>query len=228
VKAGVIMTIDILAIGAHPDDAEVGCAGFLLKAQARGLKTGIVVLTHGEMGTFGNQEDRVAEARAAAEILGVNEFRILGWPDAAVETDYENALHIAQILKELRPRLVLTPHFDDRHPDHAAVPRLVERSAYLATRPQLLPEHEPLIPQPQHITFSLSFPRPCPPSFVLDISDVYGVKQEALQAHGSQYTPILFAVEIAARYYGMIILAAYGEGFIHREPLVLNGNLAII
>jgi bacillithiol biosynthesis deacetylase BshB1 len=222
------MTLDVLAIGAHPDDAEIGCAGFLLKAQARGLKTGIVVLTQGEMGTFGDQETRVAEAHAAAEILGVDEFRILDMPDAGLEFNYENALRIAGILKELCPRLVLTPHPDDGHPDHAVVPRLVERGSYLATRPTLLPEYEPLIPQPQHITYSLSFPRPQSPTFVLDISDVYATKQKALQAHGSQYTPILFAVEIAARYYGMIVLAAYGEGFIHREPLVLNSDLAII
>lgn len=222
------MTVDVLAIGAHPDDAEAGCAGFLLKAQARGLKTGIVVLTQGEMGTFGDQETRVAEAHAAAEIIGVDEFRILDMPDAGLEFNYENALRIARILKELRPRLVLTPHFDDRHPDHAAVPRLVERGSYLATRPALLPEYEPLFPQPQHITFSLSFQRPCPPSLVLDISDVYGIKQKALQAHGSQYAPLLFAVEIAARYYGMMVIAAYGEGFMHKEPLALDDALAII
>lgn len=222
------MTADVLAIGAHPDDAEVGCAGFLLKAQARGLKTGIVVLTQGEMGTFGDQNTRVAEARAAAEILGVNVFHILDLHDAGLEFNYENTLRITRILKELRPRMVLTPHFDDHHPDHFVVPRLVERASYLATRPTILPEYEPLIPQPHHLTFPLSFQQPCRPSFILDITDVYGIKQKALQAHGSQYNPILFAVEIAARYYGMIITVAYGEGFLHKQPLLLTSDLGII
>jgi bacillithiol biosynthesis deacetylase BshB1 len=222
------MTIDVLAIGAHPDDAEIGCAGFLLKAQTRGLETGIVVLTQGEMGTFGDRETRVEEAHAAAEILEVNAFRILDMPDAGLEFNYENSLRIAGILKELRPRLVLTPHGDDPHPDHAAVPRIVERAIYLATRPALFPEYEPLFPHPGHLTFPLSFRRLCRPSFVLDISDVFATKKKALQAHGSQYAPLLFSVDTAARYFGMIITAAYGEGFLHEEPLALNCDLAII
>lgn len=222
------MTVDVLAIGAHPDDAEIGCAGFLLKAKARGLRTGILVLTQGEMGTFGDPETRVAEAQAAAEILDVDAFRILDMPDARLEYTYENALQIVRVLKEQRPRLVLSPRFDDHHPDHAVTARLVERAVYLATRPTLYPEHEPLIPQPRRLTFTLSFQRSSRPTFVLDISDVYGIKQKALQAHGSQYAPILFAVEIAARYYGMMITAAYGEGFLVDEPLSLTSDLGIV
>jgi bacillithiol biosynthesis deacetylase BshB1 len=222
------MAVDVLAIGAHPDDAELGCAGFLLRAQARGLRTGIVVLTQGEMGTFGDRDTRVAEARAAAEILGVDAFDILDMPDAGLEFNTENTLRIARVLKEHHPRLVLTPHFDDHHPDHAVVARLVERASYLATRPALLAEYEPLIPQPRHLTFPLSFQRLCRPSLVLDITDVYGVKQKALQAHGSQYGPILFAVDIAARYYGRMINVGYGEGFLHKEPLPLTNALAVI
>jgi len=222
------MTVDILAIGAHPDDAEIGCAGFLLKAKARSLRTGIVVLTQGEMGTFGSADERRAEAHAAAEILKVDAFRILDMPDARIEFNRDNALTVVRILKELRPLLVLSPHFEDHHPDHAAAARLVERAAYLATRPSLFPELEPLIPQPYHLTFSLSFQRSCPPTLVLDITDVYATKQKALQAHGSQYTPLLFGAEIAARYYGMMIPAAYGEGFLHNGPIPLNKDLAII
>lgn len=222
------MTVDILAIGAHPDDAEIGCAGLLLKAKERGLRTGILVLTQGEMGTFGDRVTRVAEAEAAAQILRVDAFRILDLPDARLEFNYENTLRVVEVLRELRPRLVLSPHFEDHHPDHVATARLVERAAYLATRPALFPQYEPLIPQPAHLTFPLSFQRPCRPHFVLDITDVYGVKQQALQAHGSQYTPILFAVEIVARYYGMMIPAAYGEGFLTSGPLPLTKDLGIV
>ncbi|MGD1995424.1 MAG: PIG-L family deacetylase [Anaerolineae bacterium] len=222
------MTIEILAIGAHPDDAEIGCAGLLLKAKARGLNTGILVLTHGEMSSFGDRETRAKEAQAAAEILGVDAFRILDMPDARLEFSYDYALRITEVIKELQPRLLLTPHFKDHHPDHKVVPRLVERASYLATRPALFPEYEPLVPQPRHLTFPLSFRRPCEPTFVLDITDVYGVKQKALQAHGSQYAAVLFAVETVARYYGMMITAAYGEGFLNNGPVPLTDDLAII
>jgi bacillithiol biosynthesis deacetylase BshB1 len=222
------MTVDILAIGAHPDDAEVGCAGLLLKAKARGLRTGILVLTQGEMGAFGDRETRVAEAEAAAAILGVDAFRILDMPDARLEPSYDNAVRTTQVIKELRPRLVLTPHFEDHHPDHKVVPQLVEQACYLATRQTVCPEHEVLIPQPQHLTFPMSFQRASRPTFVLDITNVYGTKQKALQAHGSQYGPILFAVEIVARYYGMMITAAYGEGFINNGTIRLTDDLAIL
>lgn len=221
-------TVDILAIGAHPDDAEIGCAGLLLKAKERGLRTGILVLTHGEMGTFGDPETRRAEAEAAARILQVDAFRILDLPDARLEFNYENTLHIVEVLREWRPRLLLSPHEDDHHPDHVATARLVERAAFLATRPALFPQYEPLIPQPRHLTFPLSFQRPLRPHFVLDITDVYGLKQQALQAHGSQYGPILFAVEIVARYFGMMIPVAYGEGFLTKNPYPLTDALGII
>lgn len=222
------MGVDVLAIGAHPDDAEIGCAGFLLKAKARGLKTGILILTQGEMGTFASREIRVSEAQAAAEILKVDVFRILDMPDAGLEFNYENALRITEVLKELRPRMVLTPHPEDTHPDHKVTPKLVERAAYLATRPGIVPALDPLIPQPRHLTFPLSFQRTCQPHVVLDITDVYGTKQKALQAHGSQYTPILFAVEIAARYFGMMIPAAYGEGYLFHSPVLLTDELGLI
>lgn len=222
------MSVDVLAIGAHPDDAEIGCAGFLLKAKARGLKTGIAVLTQGEMSVFGDAETRVAEARTAAEILRVDEFQILDMPDALLEFNTENTLRVVEILKKLRPRLVLSPHFEDHHPDHVAVCRLVERAIYLATRPGIVPQLEPLIPRPQHLTFLLSFQRLHRPTFVLDITDVYGIKQKALQSHGSQYNLILYSTEVAARYYGAMITVAYGEGFLHQETLPLTDDLGII
>lgn len=223
------MTVDVLAIGAHPDDAEIGCAGLLLKAKARGLKTGILVLTQGEMGTSGTREERVAEAEAAAGILGVDAFRIFDMPDAGLEFDYDNALRIVDVLKAWRPRLVLTPSGADHHPDHQVVPKLVERAIFLATRPNLFPEHAPLLPSPGLLTFPLSFQRAGRPDLVLDISDVYEVKQKALQAHCSQYAPIFFAVEIAARYFGMMIPAMYGEGYYTANgPLTLTGTLGIL
>lgn len=221
-------TADVLAVGAHPDDIEIGCAGFLLKAKARGLRTGIVVLTQGEMGTFGDRETRVVEAQAAADILKVDTFEILDMPDAGLEFNRENTLRVTEVLKKRRPRIVLSPHIQDTHPDHVVVPQLVKRAMYLATRPSLFPEYQPLYPQPQHLTFPLSFQQGERPDLVLDISNVYHLKQKALQVHGSQYAPLLFGVEIAARYFGLMILAAYAEGFYHESALQLTDSLGII
>ena len=88
--------VDVLAIGAHPDDAEIGCAGFLLKARARGLRTGILVLTQGEMGAFADRETRIAEAHAAAEILQVDAFEMLDLPDSGLELNRENTLRVTR------------------------------------------------------------------------------------------------------------------------------------
>lgn len=220
--------VDVLAIGAHPDDVEIGCAGFLLKAKARGLRTGIAVLTQGEMGTFGNRETRVSEARAAADILKADTFEILDMPDAGLEFNRENTLTVTEILKKRRPRMVLSPHVRDSHPDHVVVPQLIKRAMHLATRPGIFPDYQPLYPQPQHLAFPLSFKHGDTPDLVLDISNVYHLKQRALQTHGSQYAPLLFGVEVAARYFGLMILAAYGEGFYHEGVLQLTDSLGII
>jgi len=222
------MFVDVLAIGAHPDDAELGCAGFLLKAQARGLSTGIVALTRGEMSPFGDADTRAAEAQAAAELLGVQVLQLLDLPVALIEANTENALLVTRLLRELRPRLVLTPHAGDHHPDHVAVSQLVERAIYLATRVHLLPELELLAPSPRWLTYALSVRRMTQPTFVLDISDVYAAKRKAIEAHSSQSALVLYAADVAARTYGAMINAAYGEGFIHQGPLPLTPALGII
>lgn len=222
------MPVDVLAIGAHPDDAELGCAGFLLKAKARGLTTGIVCLTRGEMSVFGDPETRAAEAEAAARVLGVDTFQLLDQPDALLEPSTENALRVVRLLRELRPRLVLTPHCDDHHPDHVVVCRLVERAIYLATRAHLLPELEILVPSPRHLTFPLSVKRIVRPTLVLDITDVYSIKREAIECHRSQSALVLYAAEVGARSFGAMIGVAYGEGFLHTEPLPLTPDLGIV
>lgn len=221
------MPVDILAFGAHPDDVEIGAAGLLLRAKPLGRTTGLVILTKGEAGTFGDIPDREAEARAAAEILGVDYFLQMDYPDAKLEPTYEIALELARILKEQRPTLVLAPAGGDRHPDHNACSALVDRARFLAQRTRVLPEL-PALPRPRLLLFALDIGRPRVPDLVLDITEVYHTKQQALQAHSSQYTPILFAVEIAARYYGAMINVAYGEGFIVAEPLAVGPDLHLI
>src|SRR3954463_2589264 len=112
------MNVDILAIAAHRDDVEQTCGGTLLKAAQSGQRTGILDLTQGEMGTRGSAESRAKEAANAAEILKVSRRQALDIPDGRVEKTYENRLKIAQVIRELQPRVVILPYWQGRHPDH--------------------------------------------------------------------------------------------------------------
>ena len=109
--------LDILAIGAHPDDVELCCGGTLAKSVKRGRKVGILDLTEGELGTRGNSSIRVKEAQAAAEILGCLREN-LSLPDGNIEVNVPNRMKLIQILRKYRPRVLLIPHFAERHPDH--------------------------------------------------------------------------------------------------------------
>src|SRR5437868_15459265 len=111
--------LDILAIAAHRDDVEQTCGGTLLKMAERGHRSGILDLTRGEMGTRGSAEDRAREAAEAAKILGVSWRGALDIPDTRVENTYENRLKIARVVRMLRPRVVILPYWEARHPDHA-------------------------------------------------------------------------------------------------------------
>jgi N-acetylglucosamine malate deacetylase 1 len=124
--------LDILAIAAHRDDVEQTCGGTLLKAAQRGQRTGILDLTHGEMGTRGTAEDRASEAADAAKILGVSWRRALDIPDGRVENTWENRLKVASVIRETRPRVVILPYWKGRHPDHYTCSVLGYEACFLA------------------------------------------------------------------------------------------------
>ena len=132
--------LDILAIAAHRDDVEQTCGGTLLKAAQRGRRTGILDLTQGEMGTRGSAEDRAREAEAAAKILGVNWRRALDIPDGRVENTWENRLKVAQVIRETRPRVVILPYWQGRHPDHYTASVLGYEACFLAGLAKLDPQ----------------------------------------------------------------------------------------
>ncbi len=129
------MPIDILALAAHRDDVEQTCAGTLLKMAERGYRTGILDLTQGEMGTRGTAEDRANEAAEAARILKVSWRHALDIPDGCVENTWENRLKVARVLREQRPRALILPYWEGRHPDHYTASILgYEASIYIRTR----------------------------------------------------------------------------------------------
>ena len=126
------MPLDILALAAHRDDVEQTCGGTLLKMAERGYRTGILDLTQGEMGTRGNAEDRAREAAEAARILKVSWRHALDIPDGRVENTWENRLKIARVIREQRPRVLILPYWEGRHPDHYAASVLGYEAAFLA------------------------------------------------------------------------------------------------
>jgi len=131
------MNLDVLAIAAHPDDVELTCGGTLLKMAARGYKTGILDLTAGEMGTRGTVEIRAAEAAKAAKLLRVKWRGILGVPDSDVQPSRQHKLRLAEKIRELRPKTVILPYWEARHPDHYHASTLGYEACFLAGLKQL-------------------------------------------------------------------------------------------
>jgi bacillithiol biosynthesis deacetylase BshB1 len=224
-------TIDVLAIAAHRDDVEQTCGGTLLRMAARGLRTGILDLTQGESGTRGSAAERAAEAEDAAQVLGVSHRQALDLPDGAVSNTLENRLKIARVLRELRPRVVILPYWEARHPDHATCATLGYEACFLAGLSRLhgmgvesFPPHRPF-----KIVYA-SLYADVRPSFVVDITPFIEQRHSALMAYKSQYANQaqgggLFVPEeeirertfAEARHYGLLAGVRYGEPFVQRE-----------
>src|SRR4051812_4040930 len=179
------MTLDILAIAAHRDDVEQTCGGTLLKAAQSGQRTGILDLTQGEMGTRGSAESRAKEAANAAEILKVSRRQALDIPDGRVENTYENRLKIAQVIRELQPRVVILPYWQGRHPDHYNCATVGYEACFLAGLTKLeiagTKPHRPF-----KIVYA-SLYHDVRPSFVVDITDQFEARVESLFAYETQY-----------------------------------------
>ena len=138
-----ISTLDILAIAAHRDDVEQTCGGTLLKMAARGHRTGILDLTRGEMGTRGTAEDRAREAADAAKILRVSWREALDIPDGRVENTWDNRLKVAHVIRQARPRVVILPYWEGRHPDHYTASKLGYEACFLAGLAKLAISSQP-------------------------------------------------------------------------------------
>ena len=231
------MEFDIVAFAAHQDDLELACGGTLIKMVQKGYKVAIVDLTRGEMGTRGTAEQRVAEAREAAKIMGIRHRENLGLPDACIEITQDNKLEIIKAVRRLRPRIVLLPYWEDRHPDHAKTGKLVYEGAFLAGLAKLDTGQERYRPN-RYIYYMCHYS--FTPSFVVDITDQIEKKWTAIQAYKTQfYNPngIQSAVEPETvlssedfirrvmthyKYYGSLIGAEYGEPFFVRETMEVD------
>ena len=218
---------DVLAIAAHRDDVEQTCGGTLLRMASRGLRTAILDLTQGEAGTRGTAEERAAEAAEAAKILGVGWRQALGFLDGAIENTFENRIAIARVLRQLRPRVVILPYWQARHPDHAIVGTLGYEACFIAGLKKVDAGAEPH--RPFKIVYA-SLYSDVRPSFVVDISPFIEQRHRALMAYKSQYAnqPAgsgLFVPQeeirertfAEARHYGLLAGVKYGEPFVQKE-----------
>jgi len=225
------MNLDVLAIAAHPDDVELTCGGTLLKMAQRGYKTGILDLTAGEMGTRGTPETRAREAAKAATLLAVKWRGTLGVPDSDVQPSRQHKLRLAVVIRELRPKTVILPYWEARHPDHYHASTLGYEACFLAGLKQLPIEGEAY--RPFKILYSISY-ADVRPTFVVDISAQYQQRRNAILAFGSQFQPpkrekksrVNLAIDRLeaemnqlARHYGQMIGVDYGEPFLQKELL---------
>jgi len=234
-------SIDFLAFGAHPDDIELGCAGTLIKLAQQGYRTAAVTLTRGEAGTRGTPEIREQEFAAAAQMMQVAVHRQLDMPDAAIEETYVNKLKLVQVIRELRPRVVATVHWESRHPDHIHTSNLVRDAAMIAGLKNLTgAQDEPW--RPNRVFYYLERYE-LPPSFIVDISSAFEQKLRAVREHESQFhgpnmakyggeqtvltrPEFLDVIEAKNRRWGAMIGAKYGEAFVVRELVRIDDPVA--
>jgi bacillithiol biosynthesis deacetylase BshB1 len=222
--------LDILAIAAHRDDAEQTCGGTLLKMAQRGHRTGILDLTQGEMGSRGTAEDRAREAAEAAKILCVSRRQALDIPDGSVENTWENRLKVARVIREQRPRVVILPYWKGRHPDHYKTSMLGYEGCFLAGLAKLDAQQEG---PPPHRPFKIIYATlyyDVRPTFVVDITEQFETRFQALMAYKSQFSDqetgkdifpaqaeIRSRIEAMARFYGLLGGVTYAEPFLQKE-----------
>jgi bacillithiol biosynthesis deacetylase BshB1 len=229
-----MMTLDLLAIAAHPDDVELTCGGTLIRAAQQGYKTGILDLTRGEMGTRGTPETRRREAAAAARILGVKVRENLGLPDSALEVNQDYKLALAAKIRELRPHTVILPYWEARHPDHAAAGLLGYQGCFAAGLKRLAIAGEAF--RPFKILYSTLY-APVRPSFVVDITAQFARRRRAILAYHSQFRPSKGArkskvylhiddledeMRMMSRHYGQMIGVRYAEPFLVKEMMQVD------
>ena len=228
------MPVDLLAIAAHPDDVELTCGGTLAKAVRQGYKVGILDLAAGEAGTRGSAELRTQEAAAGAQALGVHQRENAGLKDAHLQNSDETRRVVIEWIREFRPRTVILPFPIGRHPDHRVASELGRDACYLAGLERY--DAKGKAHRPHKILYALAYREdPVKPTFVVDISDTFDVKMQALRCYRSQFEgtqrageihptgqPLYELVETHSAHYGSLIRVRYGEPFFTHETIAVE------
>ena len=225
--------VDLLVFGPHPDDLEIGLGGTIARHAALGYRVGLCDLTAGEMGSNGTVDERLAEAEAARAVLGAAWRVNLRWPDRAIGGDADHARAAAKLIRSARPRAIAFPHGADRHPDHVAAHRVLTDAVFNAglRRYDTGTGSEPWKAE---VVCAYFINDAVPPSFVVDVSEHYERKREALACHRTQFAPraqgavstrltsplFLQLVESRDAQFGAQAGVAFAEGVVVRDPLV--------
>lgn len=225
--------LDVLAVAAHPDDVEQTCGGTLLRMAEMGYRTGVLDLTAGEMGTRGNAQQRLAEADAAARLLRLSWRGNMRFPDARLENALPARMSLVSALRRLRPRTVILPYWEARHPDHYRAAELAYEACFLAGIAKL-DEGESRPHRPFKLIYASLYAN-VKPSFVVDITAQFDRRMEALFAYASQYLDqdaagalfphkdeIRERLAAIARFYGNLIGVCYGEPFVVKETMEVS------
>lgn len=238
------MKLDILAFGVHPDDVELSCGGVLLVEKKNGKKTGIVDLTQGELGTRGTAETRKTEAADAAKILGVDVRENLNMADGFLQNDPAHQLRIIEAIRKYRPEIIICNAPEDRHPDHGKSAKLISDASFLAGLVKIETLDKGTVQQPWRPKYVLHYiqDRYLKPNFVIDISDVFETKIEAVKAYATQFhnpdlkgpqtyisTPdFLDSIIYRSKMMGKMIGVKYAEGFISDKMIGFSSFDALI
>ena len=241
------MAVDVLAVCAHPDDAELGCAGLLLRCKAAGARVGVVDLTRGELGSRGNATLRNEERARATAILGLDVRLDLDLPDGFVERTVEYRTRLVEVIRSERPRMLVGPYWEDHHPDHVATSLLMKDAwwfAGVAKHPGGKSAH-----RPEAMLFQLSR-YVARPSLIVDVSEQFATKARAVACYASQLhrpaaadgppdadgepetylsrSDFLAAWEGRHRYYGRMIGAEFGEAYLMRNPVPITDPMTLL
>ncbi|MFQ5890900.1 MAG: bacillithiol biosynthesis deacetylase BshB1 [Gemmatimonadota bacterium] len=223
-------SVDVLAIGAHCDDVELVCGGTLIRCADQGYRTGVIDLTRGEVGTKGSAEIRAAEAARAAELMGLSVRLNAGFSDAGIFNTPEARERLAEMIRQLTPRVVILPFPRGRHPDHRITAELGRDASYLAglQRYGRGPAH-----RPHKVLYAMAFREDAiKPTFVVNIEEQFERKMRAIRCYASQFDaatsageayptgqPLYELVEAQSRHYGSLIRAGFGEPFYTEETM---------
>jgi bacillithiol biosynthesis deacetylase BshB1 len=223
--------LDALVVSPHPDDAELGMAGGILRLKAEGFSVGVLDLTDGEPTPFGNPEVRARETAAANEILGLDWRENLGLPNRRLEPTLDARANLAGVFRRERPRWIFAPYWVDAHPDHVAATALIEAARFWSKLTKIDLPGEPHHPERIYYYYCVHLRQIPQPSFILDISDYWDKKQAAIACYRSQFLegrptgPPTFIDRLRdqAATWGLAINTRYGEPYASREALGLTG-----
>lgn len=228
--------LDVLVVAPHPDDAELGMGGAILKMLAAGKSVGILDLTSGEPTPHGTPEIRADETAAASKVLGIRWRQNLGLPNRSLEASLENRALLAGVIRQTRPEHLYAPYWIDAHPDHVAATELVEAARFWAKLSKSDLPGEPFHPKRIFNYYCVHLKMSPQPAFILDISEEWPTKRRAIECFQSQFVTgresvlpsFIDQLETEAAWWGKTIGARYGEPFHCREPIGLSDTRSLV